>query len=675
MRIIVIPLALAIIAAGCNDTVKSSASNNDILFTNLDSTVDPSQDFFMYANGGWIRQNPIPGDQSSWTIGHAVQEELYKRLRSINEQSLNAKEGVDKKVGDFWYSAMDTATMEQEKLKPVQTELDQVNSITDIPSLVNVVADFHKKGIGGFFGEYVTQDDKNSELMSLYMVQGGLGMPNRDYYFKTDARTTGVRDAYRQYATRVFSMLGANAADAEQKAKAHLELETQLASASRKLEALRDPYANYNKMAIADLKSLSPSIDWASLLAKQEVKNIDSVVIGQPEFYRELETVVKSTPIEVLKDYLRFNVIRFASPYLDKNTYASYFDFYGKSLRGIEKPKEHWKRMLDVQDGLMGEALGRVFVKEFFNETAKKRYSDLVEEVKTSLKEHIQNLDWMSAETKEKAYVKLASIKKKVGYPDKWKDFSAMQIDRGPLVRNVINARLWWHQYEVNKLGKPVDRDEWVMNPQTYNAYYNPSNNEIVLPAGIFTVPGMRDEELDDALVYGYAGATTIGHEITHGFDDQGRQYDEKGNLKMWWTAKDSAEFAKRAQMMVKQFNEYVVVDSGRINGEATLGENIADLGGAVLALDAFKKTETFKKGELINGMTPLQRFFMGYALGWLGHERKESLASRLLTDVHSPAKWRVNGTFVNVDDFYKAFNIKEGSPMYRPDSLRVRIW
>lgn len=674
MRILLVSIALAGLAAGCNNMVKSSA-DNDILFTNLDSTADPSTDFFMYANGGWIKKNPIPGDQSSWGIGNAVQEELYKRLRAINEKSLEAKEGIDKKVGDFWFSAMDTVSLEKQKLQPIQQELAQVNAITDLNSFMQTVADFHKKGIGTLYGSRVSQDDKNSDVMSFYLWQGGLGMPNRDYYFNTDSRTTSVRNAYKVYVSKVFKSLGADDATAQKKTEAQLALEIRLAKASRKLEDLRDPYANYNKFAIKDLKSLTPSVDWTSHLSGQDVKNIDSVVVGQPEFYKELEAALKSTPIETWKDYLRFSLIRFATPYLDSETYKDYFDFYGKTLRGLEKPKERWKRMLDLQDGLMGEALGKVFAKEFFDEKAKKRYSDLVEEVKTSLKEHIEKLDWMTPATKEKAYLKLSTMKKKVGYPDKWKDFSAMQIDRGPLVRNVMNANSWWHNYETNKLGKPVDRDEWDMNPQTYNAYYNPSNNEIVLPAGIFTVPGMRDEELDDALVYGYAGATTIGHEITHGFDDEGRQYDEKGNLKMWWTAQDSIEFAKRAEMMVKQYDAFVVVDSLHINGKATLGENIADLGGAVLALDAFKKTETYKSSKTINGMTPLQRFFLGYSLGWLGHERKEALANQIMSDVHSPAKWRVNGAFVNVDDFYKAYNIKQGAPMYRADSLRVRIW
>lgn len=323
----------------------------------------------------------------------------------------------------------------------------------------------------------------------------------------------------------------------------------------------------------------------------------------------------------------------------------------------------------------MGEMLGQLYVKEFFNEKAKKRYEDMVEAVRAALKTRIGKLDWMSDSTKQKAYTKLAAIKKKVGYPDKWKDFSTMQIGKESYLQNLINANLWWHNYNINKLGKPVDRDEWDMYPQTYNAYYNPSNNEIVLPAGILTVPGYRDEELDDATVYGYAGASTIGHEITHGFDDEGRQFDAKGNLVSWWSANDEEMFNKKAAVMVKQFDEYEPLPGYNINGKATLGENIADLGGILLGLEAYKKTEEYKANKTVAGLTPLQRYFCGYALGWLGHTRDESLRNQLLTDVHSPAKYRVNGPFVDVDEFYTAFNIKPGDKMYRADSLRVRIW
>jgi putative endopeptidase len=671
---------LLIFIIACNDNThntpeKETASKPDILTINRDTTVNPALDFFMYANGAWLKNNPIPDDQSAWGIGNAVQEEIYIRLKTINEQSLKASSGVEKKIGDFWYSAMDTVATEQQQLQPLQPELQAIDSVKDVQGLLNVAADFNIKGIATLFSDGIYQDAKNSDVMAYYLNQGGLGLPNRDYYFINDKRTSDIRKAYAKYVATVFTTLGDDSATAIEKSRMHLLLETRMAKASRKLEELRDPYKNYNKYAVSGLPKLTPSINWPTSFEKKQIKNIDSVIVGQPEFYKELEASLKSVPIEIWKDYMRFHLIKTSASHLDSVTYQTFFNFYGTALRGIIKPKARWKRMLDLEDNLMGEALGKVFVKEYFNEAAKMRYGKMVEDIREALKDRIQKLDWMTDSTKQKALQKLAVMKKKVGYPEKWKDFSTMEITRQPLIRNVFSANTWWHFYEVNKLGKPVDRDEWEMNPQTYNAYYNPSNNEIVLPAGIFTVPGFRDEQLDDALVYGYAGATTIGHEITHGFDDEGRQFDEKGNLKNWWSQKDSAEFTKRANMMVKQFNEYVVVDSMRINGKATLGENIADLGGALLGLDAFKKTEAYKNGKLINGMTPLQRYFLGYSLGWLGQQRKEELATRLLTDVHSPAKWRVNGPFVNVDEFYTAFNIQPGSVMYRPDSLRVRIW
>jgi putative endopeptidase len=352
----------------------------------------------------------------------------------------------------------------------------------------------------------------------------------------------------------------------------------------------------------------------------------------------------------------------------------THFEFR-KLLTGTKTRKPRWKRMMELEEDVMGEMLGQLYVKEFFNENAKKRYENLVEDIRLALKERIGKLTWMTDSTKQKAYAKLAAIKKKVGYPNKWKDFSKMDIGRESLAQNILQASKWWDDYQLNKLGKPVDRDEWGMFPQTYNAYYNPSNNEIVLPAGIFTVPGYRDEELDDATVYGYAGASTIGHEITHGFDDEGRQYDANGNLTPWWQKADETEFSKRAEVMVQQFNNIKVIDDLHINGKATLGENIADLGGVLLGLDAYKKTDEYKKGVKKAGVTPAQRYFLGYSLGWLGDIQKESLKTQLMSNVHSPARYRVNGIFWNVDDFYTAFNIPKGSPMYLEESKRVRIW
>jgi putative endopeptidase len=469
-------------------------------------------------------------------------------------------------------------------------------------------------------------------------------------------------------------MSGEDASKAALAAKNILQLETKLATASRKIEDLRDPYKNYNKMAVSDLGKMTGNINWSSYLIEIGVKKADSVIVGQPEFFTSLNKILISTPITDWKNYVKFNLISDLAAVLPDAYGQESFNF-NKLFSGAKLRKARWKRMIQLEEDAMGEMLGQLYVKEFFNETAKKRYTVMVDAIKESLKDRISKLSWMSDSTKKKAYIKLASIKSKVGYPDKWKDFSSMNIGTESLAKNFMSARLWWHEYEYNKLGKPVNREEWDMYPQTYNAYYNPSNNEIVLPAGIFTVPGYRDEELDDAVVYGYGGASTIGHEITHGFDDEGRQFDEKGNLVSWWTKNDETEFNKRADVMINQFNDFEPVKGYHINGKATLGENIADLGGILLGIEAFKKTAQYKEGKKIAGLTPMQRYYLGYALGWLGHTREEQLKNRLMTDVHSPAKYRVNGPFADVDDFYSTFNIKKGSPMFREDSVRVRIW
>lgn len=682
MRIFIFSAALVTLTASCkvyrSNMVKSSSeTKNDVLVSDMDSSTSPSQDFFMYANGGWIKRNPIPSDQGSWGIGQMVIEENRKRLKTICEQaaaSKGAPGSKEQKIGDYWATAMDSAKIEQLGVKPLQPYLDKINAITDVPALLATVTELKNIGSSTLFNDYVTQDDKNSELVTYRLNQGGLGLPEREYYFKNDSATINIRQQYVNYITKVLTMSGEDSMTANTAAKNILALETKLAQSSRKIEDLRDPYRNYNKMAINDLGKISSNINWTNYLKTRGVHSIDSVIVGQPEFFQTLNQVLKTTSINDWKSYLRFNLISDFSGGLPDQYGIAAFNF-SRLFSGAKERRPRWKRAIASEENSMGELLGLLYVKEYFNEKAKERYSKIVEEIRAALKDRISKLTWMSDSTKQKAYVKLAAMKKKVGYPDKWKDFSAMQIGRESYVQNMINANMWWHNYQMNKLGKPVDRDEWDMYPQTYNAYYNPSNNEIVLPAGIFTVPGYRDEELDDALVYGYGGASTIGHEMTHGFDDEGRQFDEKGNLVSWWTKKDEEEFKKRADVMVKQFNDYEPIQGYHINGKATLGENIADLGGILLGIEAFKNTEQYKKGEKISGLDPMQRYFLGYALGWLDHTSDEQLRSRLLTDVHAPAKYRVNGPFVDVDDFYKAFKIQPGSPMYRADSSRVRIW
>jgi putative endopeptidase len=649
----------------------------DFLSQNLDTAVSPATDFFQYANGGWIKKNNIPEAESAWGIGQLVQEDIYDRLRTISEKAATEKGApgsVSQQIGDLWSSGMDSAAIEQQGLAPLKEELAQISAIRSTDDLLRVTADLHKKNVNVLFSDGVGQDDKNSNQMAYQLEQGGLGMPNRDYYFNTDEKTIQVRKAYQLYLFVTFRQLGSDSLAAQAKENAVFQLESRLAKASRKLADLRDPNKNYNKITLTSLQKRSPRISWTGWLKNSDISPIDSLIIRQPEFYTALNTELSTTSPEDWKSYLQFHLVQSAAPYLDQQTYANYFA-YRRSLTGTAIPRPRWKRVLDAEERAMGEALGQLFVKEYFPEKAKQRYSDMVENIRTAYKERIQKLDWMSDSTKQRALDKLAHITKKVGYPDKWKDFSALKIDRGPFVLNMQRAAEWWNHYRISKLGKPVDRTEWEMSPQTYNAYYNPANNEIVLPAGMFSLAGKKDEDLDDAFVYGYAAASTIGHEITHGFDDQGRQFDEKGNLHDWWQPADAAQFKDKAARIIRQFSEFTPVDTLHVNGDATQGENIADLGGLLLGLDAFSKTEAYKKGEKIGGLTPVQRYFLGYAYSWMYQERKEVLASQLMTDVHAPSKERVNGPMANIPAFYEAFGVKPGDKMYRPDSLRVSIW
>jgi len=428
-------------------------------------------------------------------------------------------------------------------------------------------------------------------------------------------------------------------------------------------------------MSVDEINKLTPSLNWHDLFKWEKINNIDTVIVGQPEFLKGLEALLKSTNINSWKEYLKWQLITNFASVVNKDFVNENFHFRGTILNGVVKNRERWKRVLDNEEAEIGELLGQLYVDKYFSVKTKKRYENLVDNILAAYHDRIQKLDWMSDATKVKALSKLSKVVKKVGYPDKWRDFSNLALNRNAYVLNVLNANKWAFDYQINKLGKPVDRLEWDMTPQTYNAYYNPSNNEIVLPAAIFSIPGLSDEDADDAIIYSYAGGSTIGHEITHGFDDMGKKYDESGNLANWWTKKDEDKFNARAVGMVKQFNSYVVLDSIHVNGKASLGENIADLGGISIGYDAFQKTEQYKKGKKIAGFTPDQRFFLGYALAWLSHQRNENLARQIMTDVHSPAYLRVNGPLSNIPQFYKAFDVKPGDKMYRADSLRVKIW
>ena len=656
---------------------KTAETPKDVFAADIDTTINPAADFFDYANGKWVKDNPIPAEESSWGIGNIVNNENQQRLRDISEAAAkeeDTKGSASQKIGDFWTIAMDSATIEQQGTKYLQPWFDKINSIRDVPAFINTIVDLDKIGVSALFRNGVSQDDKKSDEMAYRLDQGGLGLPERDYYFKTDSSTANIRNTYVHHIAKILEFQGRDSMSAFKSGINILALETKLAKVSRTLADLRDPYSNYNKMAIVDLGKLSSSIDWVNYLKNIGVSGIDSVIVGQPEFFKALDGILRSTSINDWKDYLTYRLVNSFSNALPEKYGVESFN-YNKLFSGAKERKARWKRVIQSEQGAMGELLGQLYVKKYFDSTSKQRYEKMAEEIRTAYKERIQNLTWMSDSTKQKAVIKLDAIKKKIGYPDKWKDFSAMEIGKESYVQNLINASTWWHNFEMNKLGKPVDRDEWSMFPQTYNAYYDPSNNDIVFPAAAFIVPGYADKDLDDATMYGYVGASYIGHEITHGFDDQGRLYDAKGNLHNWWTKNDSAEFAKRAAVIIKQFDDYEPLPGVHINGRATQGENIADLGGLEIGITAFKKSDAYKKNETIGGLSPMQRFFMGYALSWLYEERPESLKTQLMTDVHSPAKYRVNGPFSDIDEFYSTFNVKPGDKMYRADSVRVKIW
>ncbi len=649
----------------------------DVLASHMDTTINPGDDFFAYANGGWIKKNPIPADETGWGIFQLVPNETLQRLHDINVEAaaMNATKGTaEQKIGDYWKAAMDSAGIGQQGIKPLQPYLDTIAAIHDASTLQNTMAALDRIGVGSAFALYVGQDAKNSTAEVLQMSQTGLGLPEREFYLKMDSTSVAIRNAYVKHIAKYLTMLGGDTVKAAESAKNILALETTLANASRKLEDLRDPYKNYHKYAVNNLVKSFPGIEWIPYLTIFGTPGADSVIIGQPEYYKKLGEVLHSASIDTWKDYLRYRLAEDFSAALPDAFGREEFAF-SKLFSGAQERKPRWKRVINEEEGAMGELLGQIYVKKYFNDTAKQRYSQLVENIRTALKHRIENLSWMSDSTRQKALIKLAAVNKKVGYPDKWKDFSSLQITPGSYFQNMINANIFWHNYNINKLGKPVDKTEWGMYPQTYNAYYDDSRNEIVLPAAAFIVPGYNDNEMDDAVVYGYMAASTIGHELTHGFDDEGRQYDANGNLSPWWTPDDSAKFAQRAQVLVNQFSKYVVVDTFRINGKATLGENIADLGGVLLGLDAFKQTEQYKKGEKIAGLTPVQRFFLGYALSWMENERPQLMRTLVLVDVHSPEKFRVNGPLPDVDEFYKAFNVKQGDKLYIPDGERARIW
>lgn len=656
---------------------KVSPVEQDPLVSHIDTTVRPQDDFFDYATGAWFAQNEIEPSENStgiWkqigdTINAQIAEICQKAAASQNETGSNKQ-----KIGDLYFSGMDTASINQKGLSDIQEYLDKIDAMQNIAELPALAANVGIIGRNPLFSAHMSQDDMNSTQYVFSVGQGGLSLPGRRFYEDTEARAVNVREKFVNYMADMFENIGYDKEQATVSAQSVMAFENSLAMISRKAEALRDPFANYNKMTIAQLQKSTPDFDWNTYLSEAGYPQMDSVVVGQPEYFVKLNGIVKKTDIKVIKDYMKFQLVDALAEYLDENTYALNFNFRSKVMTGAQEQRPRWKRVVETTNRALGDLVGQVYVAEYLPAGTKEKFIEIGNAIKAEFENHIKALDWMSDVTKEKALAKLNAVKMKLAYPDKWKDMSALNINRESYVKNMINVRRWSHQYRLSKYGKPVDRDEWGMMPQTYNASYSPSNNAICIPGCNIIVPGFKGMP-DDAVLYSIIGGSTFGHEITHGFDDEGCNYDAEGNLKSWWTDEDKAKFDAKTQMIKDQYSSYEPLEGLHINGANTAGENIADLGGIIMGFEAFKKTKQYQDNVMIGGFTPAQRYFLGYAEGWRTKYREEALATRVKSDVHSPAKWRVIGPLSDLVEFYEAFDVKEGDAMWRPDSLRVKIW
>lgn len=664
--------ATALILSSCHqpaDTSLPTAPPDPIDIAAQDSSVRPQDNFYLYANGTWLKTTEIPPSQSSWgafsTLLDSSLNRLDRILDSLTGVSGAAKGSIAQQTGDFFASAMDSAGIEKKGFLPVKPELDSIAAIKNKSDIYHEIAKEYAVNHAPFFSFYVSADDRNSLMNVAHFDQGGLGMPSKDYYFKTDSSTKKIRDTYVAYITKTFVLLGQSADEAVKSAKSVIDLETSLARVSRSPVDLRDPIKNYHKIRVAS----NPDIHklWMPFGVA-----VDTVVVGQPEFYKGLDILLNNTPLGTLKNYLSFHVVNDDADYLSHDFVDAKFA-YEKLLSGQTQMKERWKRMTTLVDRLMGDNLGQIYVQKYFTAADKERINQLIDNIVATYAERIQQLDWMTDSTKKKAIIKLHAIVKKVGYPDKWKDYSSINITKDNIISNIQGTSNFEYNRSIAKIGKPVDRTEWQMTPPTINAYYDPTQNNINFPAGILQPPFYFSSG-DDAVNYGGIGLV-IGHEITHGFDDQGRQYDADGNLKDWWSAEDAKKFKERAQNIINQYSGYIAVDTFHLNGELTEGENIADNGGLTIAYAAFKKTAQGKTEDKIDGFTPDQRFFLSHAQVWRIKTRKERLITMALTNPHSSPMWRVNGPVSNMPSFYEAFHVLPTDPMYRPDSLRVKIW
>jgi len=643
--------------------------------SNMDRSVVPGDNFYAFANGSWLKSTPIPPSETRWGSFNLLDDFNKNALKGLLESAAatkGAKKGSPvQMVGDLYASGMDTNAINKAGLSAIKTQLDRIQAITDVASLTKEIATMQTEGFNPLFGFYVGPDDKEVTKNICNFSQAGLALPDRDYYLKEDKKD--IRNKYVQHVMAMMKLSGDNENEARMHANTIVEMETALAQASMDRVTMRDPYKVYNKFSLAQFNVSTPGLNWKNILADMWVKNQDTILVATPDFFSAMADMFLKRPIADWKVYLKWHMIHRNAGFLGTAFDQENFNFYGRTLRGQQEQKPRWKRILAVVDGAVGEQLGKMYTDKYFTADAKKRMMELVNNLSVAYESRINQLDWMSAETKTKAKEKLHAFIKKIGYPDKWRDYSSLQISRASFMKNLIASNIFDYKYNISKLGKPVDRTEWGMTPPTVNAYYNPAFNEIVFPAGILQYP-FFDKNADDAVIYGAIGGV-IGHEMTHGFDDQGCEYAADGNLKNWWTEEDKKQFEAKTKMVKEQYDAYTILGDKHVNGSLTLGENIADLGGITIAYDAFKRTKQGKSQEMIDGFTPDQRFFLSWAQVWRANIRDEEASTRLVTDPHSPGIHRCNGPLSNFDPFYVAFQVQPGQKMYKPQAERAKVW
>ena len=678
-KLMVIPLVAAgmVAMSGCSKSpVKETAKVDAINLANLDTTVAPGTDFYQYACGGWIEKNPLKPEYSRFGTFDQLRDNNQEQLRSlIDELGSTPQEAgsVAQKIGSLYEMGLDSVKLNKDGMAPIKEQLEAIQRLGTKADVAKMVAVLHKEGMAPFFALFVDADEKNSSMNIVQLYQAGIGMGDRDYYLLDDEGTVKMRDAYKQFINRLFTLTGASPEQAEAAVNAVMKIETGIAEISYSREDLRDSQKNYNKIKLEEFKAKNNPIDWDVYFESMGLMEIEYLDAKQLPFYGALDEFLKNVSIDEQKYYLAFNLLNASAPYLSDEFVAAEFDFYGKTMSGKQEQQPRWKRSLSTVNGALGEAVGQMYVAKYFPASSKEKMLTLVGNLQKALSERIAGLEWMSDETKAKAQEKLSAFIVKIGYPDKWRDYTALEIKDDSYWANVCRSNIFEMDYMLAQAGKPVDRSRWGMTPQTVNAYYNPTTNEICFPAAILQPP-FFNPDADDAVNYGAIGVV-IGHEMTHGFDDQGRNYDKDGNLSDWWTPEDAALFTERADRLVQQYDNIIVVDSVHANGRYTLGENIADQSGLLVSHLAYLNSLNGKTPAPIDGFTNEQRFYLGYATLWGQNIRPEEILRLTKIDPHSLGKWRVNAALRNIDTFYTAFDIKEGDPMYMMPADRVVIW